>query len=232
MIAGKGAGIAPLGRMFAMMFRLIARCRRVVLLAAMLLLPAGMAMAQGRYVIGPGDVLQIEVLEDESLSRTVLVAPSGEISLPLAGSVPAVGQTLSTVQETLRQRLAPNFAEPPTVFVALSRQALPEPVIPGPLAPPPPPVLLDVFALGEVGNRGQLQVSPGTTILQAFALMGGFTPFAATERIQLRRRDPVTGRERIYPLRYDAILSGRSPNGSALLADGDVFVVPTRKLFE
>ncbi|UWQ23209.1 polysaccharide biosynthesis/export family protein [Jannaschia sp. W003] len=215
-----------------MMHRLIARCRASILLALVLLMPAAIASAQGRYVIGAGDVLQVEVLEDESLSRTVLVTPSGEISLPLAGSVQAGGQTLSAVQEMLRQRLAPNFAEPPTVFVALSREAIDPPVIPGPAPTPPAPILLDIFALGEVGNRGQIQVEPGTTILQAFALMGGFTPFAASDRIQLRRRDPITGVERIYPLRYSAIISGRSPNGSARLVDGDVFVVPTRKLFE
>lgn len=198
-----------------------------VLFTALLSVP--MAEAQGNYVVGPGDLLQIEVLEDDSLGRSVLVTPSGEITLPLAGSVAAVGRTLSAVQQTLRDRLAPNFAEPPTVFVSLSRRAEGPPILP---TVPEQPVLIDIYALGEIGNRGRLQVEPGTTILQTFSLMGGFTPFAATERIQLRRRDPVTGTERIYPLRYNAILNGTSPNGGAQVADGDVFVVPTRKLFE
>lgn len=217
-----------------MILRILNRFRMAAALATLFtaLLSSTLAQAQGNYVVGAGDLLQIEVLEDESLGRSVLVTPSGEITLPLAGSVAAVGRTLSAVQQTLRDRLAPNFAAPPTVFVSLSRQAEGPPVFPTAPTEPPPPVLLDIFALGEVGNRGQLQVAPGTTILQTFSLMGGFTPFAATERIQLRRRDPVTGTERIYPLRYDAILSGRSPNGTAQVADGDVFVVPTRKLFE
>jgi polysaccharide export outer membrane protein len=213
-----------------MLSRLVARLRVILSLAvAALVLSAPATLAQGRYVVGVGDVLQIEVLEDNSLNRSVLVTPSGEITLPLAGSIVARGQTLSAVQETLVRRLAPNFANPPTVFVALSRQAFA-----GPLGPEVPvePLVIDVFAIGEVGSAGRLQVEPGTTILQAFALIGGFTPFAATDRIQLRRRDLQTGQERIYPLSYGAILSGQSPNGSVPLADGDILVVPTRRLFE
>jgi polysaccharide export outer membrane protein len=211
-----------------MILNRLPRLRAILLLLASLL-PASAALAQGSYVIGAGDVLQVEVLEDESLSRPVLVAPSGEITLPLAGSISAAGRSLTAVQQDLRDRLSPNFAAPPTVFVGLSRQAFEGPAAPGAAEAA---VLLDIFTLGEVGNRGLLRVEPGTTILQAFSLMGGFTPFAATDRIQLRRIDPVTQVERIYTLRYDAIVSGRSPNGRAQLADGDVFVVPTRKLFE
>lgn len=208
--------------------RLVARLRAALLLAfTALTLSAAAGLAQGRYVVGVGDVLQVEVLEDESLSRSVLVTPSGEITLPLAGSIVAGGQTLSAVQETLTRRLSPNFANPPTVFVSLSREAFD-----GPLAPEEEAAVVAVYTLGEVGNAGLLQLPPGTTVLQAFALMGGFTPFAAVDRIQLRRRDATTGLERIYRLSYNAILDGRSPNGGVPLVDGDVIVVPTRRLFE
>ena len=51
------------------------------------------AEAQG-YSIRPGDRLRIEVLEDDSLNRSVLVAPDGRISVPLVGTVVAGGRTL------------------------------------------------------------------------------------------------------------------------------------------
>jgi polysaccharide export outer membrane protein len=213
-----------------MFSRLVARLQALLLLAvAALTLSAPEGLAQGRYVVGVGDVLQVEVLEDEALSRSVLVAPSGEVTLPLAGSIVASGQTLSAVQETITRRLAPNFANPPTVFVSLTRSALADPLLPQAEEALP---VLGVYTLGEVGGAGLLQVPPGTTVLQGFALMGGFTPFAAVDRIQLRRRDPATGQERIYRLSYNAIIDGRSPNGSVPLRDGDVIVVPTRRLFE
>ena len=41
--------------------------------------------------------------------------------------------------------------------------------------------------MGEAANPGKLDVKRGTTLLQAFAQMGGFSPFAATKRVQLHR---------------------------------------------
>lgn len=187
------------------------------------------AMAQGTYRINAGDVLRIEVVEDETLNRTVLVTPDGRISFPLAGSIQAGGTTIGAVQTSLVSRLAPNFSSPPTVYVSVERLAVREPTLPS--APEAPPSI-DVYVMGEVAKSGKLTLEPGTTVLQAFAAMGGFSNFAATKRVQLRRRDPETGRERIYPLNYEAIMLGRSPNGTAVLADGDILLVPTRRLFE
>ena len=42
---------------------------------------ATMAVAQSGYQIQPGDTLQVEVLEDPSLNRSVLVLPDGTISV-------------------------------------------------------------------------------------------------------------------------------------------------------
>ena len=181
------------------------------------------------YRIRPGDTLRIEVIEDPSLNRSVLVPPDGRISLPLAGSVTAGGSTVESIQSALSSQLAPNFAAPPSVFVSLERIVEAPPVVP--TTPEEPPVI-DIHVLGEVANPGKLSLEPGTTMLQAFAEMGGFTPFAATGRIQLRRADPTTGAERIYMIDYQSIVAGQSPNGTATILEGDVFVVPERRLFE
>jgi polysaccharide biosynthesis/export protein len=189
----------------------------------------GPATAQDAYRIRPGDVLRIEVLEDATLNRSVLVSPDGRISLPLAGSVQAAGNSIEAVQAALTAQLSPNFASAPSVFVSVERLA--ERIPAGPAAPPAPPPTIDIYVLGEVGNPGKLAVAPGTTVLQLFAQMGGFGRFAATTRIQLRRVDSA-GVEQIYALDYDAIEAGTNPNGRTTLAEGDVIVVPQRRLFE
>jgi polysaccharide export outer membrane protein len=87
--------------------------------------------------------------------------------------------------------------------------------------------------MGEVNNGGGLlEVERGTTVLQALALSGGFTRFAATKRIQLRRTDPQSGQQTVYNIDYRAIEQGASGIGSSVLADGDVIIVPERRLFE
>ena len=204
---------------------------RLALVALAFTLPmllVTMAAAQDAYRIRAGDVLRIEVIEDPGMNRSTIVLPDGRISMPLAGSIAAAGRSVDQVQAALAQELAPNFASPPSVFVSVERLFEPKPVVPG--VPLPPPTV-DVFLVGEFATPGKLEVAPGTTVLQLFAQAKGFTRFAATKRLQLQRtqRD---GTVEIYPLNYDTIISGQSPNGRVVVQKGDVFVAPVRGLFE
>lgn len=200
----------------------------VTFLAALLMLPLGAAgaLAQDGYRIRPGDTLRIEVLEDPSLSRAVLVAPDGRITMPLVGGVLAQGRQVEDLQNVLEEQLAPNFAARPSVFVSLQGLAQRDA---GQVAAAD---LISVYVLGEAGRPGRIDVERGTTLLQFFAQMGGFSDFAAKKRVQLRRTDPETGEETIYNLDYKAIERGRSKTGSTEMADGDVILVPQRRLFE
>ena len=140
------------------------------------------------YDLEVGDVIAIEVLEDASLNRNALVLPDGNITFPFAGTIRAAGRSVAQVQESLTQALAPNFAAAPTVFVSISELR----------SPPEPASDITIFVIGEVGAPGQKQLERGTTFLQALASTGGFTPFAATKRIQLRRTDPSSGEEAVF----------------------------------
>jgi len=185
------------------------------------------ALAQDGYRIGPGDTLSIEVIEDPSLNRTVLVPPDGRITVPLAGVVMAGGRSVEQVQADISSMLAPNFAAAPSVFVSL--QQIAPPVVPtGPAALPP---VTNIFVLGEVNQAGKVAITPGTTVLQFFAEMGGFSVFAATKRIQLRRVD-ASGEEKIYLINFKDIQKGASAAGNTVLKEGDVILVPQRRLFE
>jgi polysaccharide export outer membrane protein len=191
------------------------------LLAALGLAQA--AQAQDSYRLQAGDVVRIEVLEDASLNRDALVLPDGRIAIPLAGSVPAAGRSLDEIQADITARLAPNFAAPPSVFVTLNR-----------LAPPPVPTIpgvvqeqtIAVFLMGEAANPGKVEVAPGSTLLQVLAQAGGFSPFAAKKRIQLRRGGSV------YTLDYTAVEKAGGAGFDTVMAEGDVIVIPTRRLFE
>jgi polysaccharide export outer membrane protein len=199
------------------------------LIATLLMLPlwAGMTHAQENYQIKSGDVLRIEVLEDPNLNRSVLVTPDGQFSLPLAGSIRASGRSVNQVRSDVTERLGPNFANAPTVFVSIERLApklYTDPTIPtGPT--------ITVYVLGEVKNPGKFQVDPGITIWQFLAEIGGLTKFAAVKRVQVRRTE-TSGKESVYNLNFKDILEGKTSVGTATLATGDVIIVPQRKLFE
>jgi polysaccharide export outer membrane protein len=194
------------------------------LLAAIAVVPflALQGFAQD-YLLKRGDVVQIEVLEDATLNRTAIILPDGQISLPLIGTVRAAGRSLQDVQSDVAARLAQSFATPPTVYVTLS--ALAERL------PPGAPVTIDVFVVGAANAPGAFEMEPKSTLLQAIAQAGGLSPFAAKKRIQLRRTDK-NGNEKTYRLNYEAIEMGEGAGGAMRLVDGDVIIIPQRKLFE
>jgi polysaccharide biosynthesis/export protein len=84
--------------------------------------------------------------------------------------------------------------------------------------------------MGQVNKPGPAAVPPGATLLQALAVGGGFTNFAATRRIELLRQDS-SGDEQAYSYNYDAMISGARTR-AVVLRPGDVIVVPQRRLFE
>ncbi len=183
------------------------------------------AHAQGDYRIREGDVLQIEVLEDPSLDRAVVVLPNGQISFPFAGTIRAGGQTIGQVQAALRNALASNFASPPTVFVGVQPLRNEQALLEAELGP-----LIDVYFVGEVNRPGLIQVKQGTSLLQAVAISGGVSRFAAIKRIQLRRTG-ADGVQRVTFLNYKALADG-AVTTDIELKDGDVILVPERRLFE
>lgn len=183
------------------------------------------ALAQDGYSIKPGDVVRVEVLEDSSLNRESLVLPDGRITVPLAGTVMVGGRTVDQVRSDVTSRLSSNFASDPTVTVSLI-QLGEAPKSTGTYSSD-----IEVYFMGEINTPGMASVEKGTTLLQAIAIAGGFSRFAATKRVQLRRTDS-SGVQKVYAFNYEDVLAGRTSIGGTVLAKGDVIVVPARKLFE
>lgn len=193
--------------------------RQVLLALLTLMLAAPMAFAQAAgYRIQPGDTLSVTVLEDETLNRQALVLPDGRISVPLAGSIRAAGQSVESVEKTIADRLSSNFAVRPNVFVSVT--AVDEDALTFP-----------IYVLGRVADPGIREVEVGTNLLQAIAVAGGLDRFAATKRIQLRRRN-ADGQEQIFTFNYKAVERGAAIESMITMREGDVILVPERRLFE
>lgn len=200
------------------------RLIRLVWASIALTILASAGLAQSDYQIRPGDTLQIEVLEDASLNRATVVLPDGRFSFPFAGTLTASGRTIDQVKNQLTSAIAPNFANAPNVFVS---------VVPGERAPVSKggARTIDIYFVGEIGAPGLKELRPRTSILQALAVSGGFTKFAATKRIQLRRTDKRSGRQQVFSFNYRAVTQGSAAQDIPL-QDGDVIIVPQRRLFE
>jgi polysaccharide export outer membrane protein len=158
------------------------------------------------YIIGPEDVLDINVWKEPDVSRLVPVRPDGRISLPLINDVQAAGLSPEQLAGTVTERLRKYVNEPQvTVIVtAINSQR--------------------VFIVGEVLRAGAFPMLPGMTIMQALSSAGGFTPFANVKKIHVvRLRD---GKHVELPFNYREALKGDKPEQNIKLEPGDTIIVP------
>lgn len=158
------------------------------------------------YVIGPEDVLNIDVWKEAELSRTVPVRPDGKISLPLLNDVQAAGLTPTQLSQSISERLKKFLAEPQvTVIVsAINSQR--------------------IYVIGEISRPGAFPMLPGMTMLQAISIAGGLAQFANGKKIYLLRNE--NGKETKYPFNYKEVVSGVRPDQNLVLKAGDTIVVP------
>lgn len=177
--------------------------------------------AQAHYRFQPGDTLQISVWQEPRLDRQVVVAPDGSIALPLAGRVQAGGQGASEVEQAIKARLAGQYEDDLDVTVTFIARPEMQAIA---------PVLPTIYVMGEVTSPGEFPIQKPTTVLQAIALGGGLSPFAAEGRIQVHRK--IAGQDQIHVFDFRALKYGVNPTGNIALKPGDVVVVPERGLFE
>jgi polysaccharide biosynthesis/export protein len=163
------------------------------------------------FLLGPEDVLEIVVFRNADLSRQVVVRPDGMISMPLIGDVPAAGLSADQLAERIAKRLK-EFKENPAVSVSVKEINS-----------------YNVFVLGEVVKPGKYQLKSYTTLLQAISLAGGFTPFAAKNKLQVVRHisnGNGAWKEVRLAMPYDDILRGRGDPDYFMIKAGDTIVVP------
>jgi polysaccharide export outer membrane protein len=158
------------------------------------------------YLIGPDDMLDISVWKEESLQRKVVVRPDGKISFPLIGEISASPHSAEELQNEITQRLK-KFIPDPVVTVVVEKVAA-----------------YAIYVIGEVKNSGQYQVGHYLDVVQALALAGGLTPYAAENKIKILRRE--NGVEVAIPFEYTKVEAGGDLKQNIILKRGDVVVVP------
>jgi polysaccharide biosynthesis/export protein len=154
-------------------------------------------------VIGPDDVLAINVWKEPELTGSIPVRADGMISLPLLNDVQAAGLTPMQLAASLTDKLKKYVADPRVnvTVTAMNSQR--------------------IYVTGEVTHAGAMTLLPGMTILQALAA-AGFTPFANTKAIYILRNQ--NGSQNRIPVNYKKIVKGQELGPE--LKPGDTIVVP------
>jgi polysaccharide export outer membrane protein len=157
------------------------------------------------YRIGPGDVLEVGLWKEPTLSGPVKVRPDGFITLPLINEVQVAGLTTAQLRETLEGKYQ-EFVTSPFVTIRVEDIASSE-----------------IFLIGEVNKPGAYPATGNDTFLQLLTRAGGLSTFADRDNIRVVRREGQKVTE--YIIDYNAILKGDLEQ-DILLRPGDRIIVP------
>lgn len=161
-----------------------------------------MPTAASPYLVGPGDILGISVLEQKDLDQHVTVRPDGTISLPIVGDVDAAGLTVSEVATRLTTLYGRTLHGAHVVVAVKEIRSRP------------------VFIMGGVRRPGAVQLSEELTILEVLSRAGGPVSNADLESAFVLR-----GTARI-PVDLRRLLNDDTVQNLSLRV-GDTIVVPT-----
>lgn len=122
--------------------------------------------AVAAYVLGYGDVVNIQVYNEEDLTLETQIKDTGTITYPFLGEIEVLGLTIKEVQEKIAQGLEDGYLVDPRVSVNVSEYRR-------------------FYVNGEVRQPGGFPYLPGMTVRKAISLAGGFTERAAETKIYI-----------------------------------------------
>ncbi len=164
-------------------------------------------ITQAPYKIGPGNVLEITTWKEPDFSRPeVLVRSDGMITFPLLNDIKAEGRTTLDLKKDIESKLK-DYLSSPVVTVTVRT-----------------PTVKKFYVLGEVVNTGEYDLTKELTVLQAFALAGGFTEWASKKEIILLRNE--NNKEKIIRVNYKDIIKGKDFSENIKLIADDTIIVP------
>ena len=162
-----------------------------------------------RYIIGPGDSLEIFVRDNPTLTTTVPVRPDGRVSIPLVQSMVAAGKTPEELAGDLEKDLGRYIRAPlVTVIVksfvgAYSQQ---------------------VRVVGQATTPKSVPYRSGMSVLDLMIDVGGLTKFAAGNSAKIIRHLP-DGTEQSIPVRLGELMGGEIKN-NVVMRPGDILIIP------
>jgi len=154
------------------------------------------------YIIGPEDILEIQVWGNKDLNQVVFVRPDGRTSLPLVGEIGVSGQSVQQLQDHLTNVYEKTVKG--AVVTVMVKEIKSRPV----------------FFIGGFGKPGVMQLTRELTLLQAISVVGGVVPNADAEKGFLLRGD-----KRI-PIDFNRLVQRGDLSQNPKLEPGDSIVVP------
>ena len=159
------------------------------------------------YLLGPGDVFDVDFLFERSLNTRVTVRPDGRVALPVVDEVQAAGLTVPQLDSILTSAYSTYYREPEITVNVLE------------FAP------LSIYVLGEVKGPRNVEWNPSMTLLQSLAHVGGVLDSGNLKSVLVLRKLDAS---RAYAQRVNLhdLLNGDARSFDLYLRPHDIVYVP------
>ena len=186
-------------------------------LAALPGLPGGgitaspVTLLDENYLLGPGDLISIDVFNVPEYSGEQRVLANGNVNLPAVGQVSVNGLTLAQAEQAISAKYSSEVRYPQiTVNLLTPRQ-------------------LRVALTGEIHAPGLYTLNVGEagqfpSLIEAIKLAGGLTQAADLRRVEIQRRVENGGTQRVVS-NLSALLGQGDLSQDFPLRDGDSIVI-------
>ena len=154
--------------------------------------------------LGSGDVFEVRVYGEPTLTGLYRVAEDGSIDFPLVGRLDVNDLTSREISEVLTERLKAGYLVSPSVSVYVKEYNSRK-----------------IFVLGQVNTPGTFPFEVEMNVVEAVALAGGFAPTANHDFVVVTRK--VNGEETRIPVPVGLISKGLAANLE--LQSGDIVYV-------
>lgn len=155
------------------------------------------------YVVGPNDILQVQLYGNQNFSLELQVTRDGVVNFPQLGPIHVGGRSFSAVKQEIESRVSRQMiGVRADVTMGDTRS-------------------INVFVLGEAMMPGTYALNGLATVTTALFAAGGVKPEGSLRRIEVRRQGKLV---REFDL-YDLLMRGDS-SGDVKLQPGDVVMVP------
>jgi polysaccharide export outer membrane protein len=161
--------------------------------------------------VGPGDLLEVNVVGEEKLPHEYEVGPDGSLVFPYVDPVKVSGKEPVEIATALRDELIKaKFLVSPQVQVKVKAYNSKK-----------------IQVIGQVAKQGPLAYRDGMTLVEAISAAGWFTPLADTNHVQVIRQ--VSGGGAVNAIvSVDAITD--NVRADIKLQQGDIIKVDQRLL--
>ncbi|HEV2828119.1 MAG TPA: polysaccharide biosynthesis/export family protein [Pyrinomonadaceae bacterium] len=167
--------------------------------------------AEERYVLQPGDVLDIQYRYTPEFNQTIAVQPDGYISLQIGGDVKVSGRNLNEVRDLILTKARTRLAAPELTVILKEFQ---KPY---------------VVVAGEVPQPGKFELREKLTAIQAVLLAGGFKDSAKSSQIVVFRKLNADTAE-VRTLNFKTLRHTSDLENDLTLQPGDMILVPRNRI--